>query len=348
MYSDFAVGEVLRWRVWVKVYHGLDRVEPPTPGGVLIIGNFDGVHRAHAHLIATARSLIATVGGAVTVLTFEPHPLAVVAPGREPARLSTPEAKLELLERAGADVVVVARSEPALLGLEPEAFVRDIIRPTFRPTHIVEGPSFGFGKGRRGNAELLERLAGEFGCRVHVVDPVTLRCDHGEPLLVSSSLIRRLIAEGDVERAALCLDRPYRLTGTVVHGDRRGREIGFPTANVESDRQLVPGEGVYAGSADVGGRVHAAAISIGCAPTFFGQTVRVEAHLLAFDGDLYDQRLALNFERRLRGQKKFSSSEALIEQLKCDVEAVRNPPPSVVASTRAVDRGEARPENGEQ
>ncbi len=307
----------------MNVYHGLDRVEPCEAGRVLIIGNFDGVHRAHAHLIDTARSLAEPIGAAVTVLTFEPHPLAVVAPARAPARLTTLKEKLKRLEDAGADTVVVAHSEPALLVLEPEAFVRDVIRPKFRPAHIVEGPSFGFGKQRRGTVELLGRLAAEFDCAVHVVDPVTVTADGGKPLLVSSSLIRRLIADGDVERAALCLDRPYTLGGTVVHGDGRGRTIGFPTANLEPDEKLVPGEGVYAGSGRTGDRVYPAAISIGRAPTFSAQQVRVEAHLLDFDGDLYDQRLALTFERRLRGQEKFSSANALVEQLKRDVCAVR-------------------------
>lgn len=309
----------------VKVLDGLEAVDPPFRQSVLTIGNFDGVHRGHQQLLAQAGLFAADTRGPVIVLTFEPHPLCVVAPGKAPPRLSLPEEKLRLLQQAGADVTVVARSEPSLLGLEAEQFINDIILDRFNPTHIVEGPSFGFGKGRRGTPELLQRVAAGAGCDVHILEPVKLKLDQAETLLVSSSLIRRLVKEGKVRRAALCLGRPYALIGKVVLGKRRGRALGFPTANLAVGDQLVPADGVYAGRVKVGDRHHAAAISIGKTPTFEGGRRQIEAHLLDFEDDLYDTTIRLEFDRWLRKQQRFESAGALLRQLQLDVESVRNP-----------------------
>lgn len=308
----------------MRVVRSLDAIDPPLVQSVLTIGNFDGVHRGHQQLLAQAGLFAANTGGPVVVLTFEPHPLAVVAPTKVPARLSTLEQKLQLLDRAGADLVVVARSDPSLMNLEAEQFVADVVRDRFRPTHIVEGPSFGFGKGRRGTPELLVNLAKGFGCDVHILEPVTLTIAKDETMLVSSSLIRRLIGEGLVRRAALCLGRPFALWGHVVSGDKRGREIGFPTANLEPEDQLVPADGVYAGVARLGESSYDAAISIGSAPTFDGSTRRIEAHLLDFDGDLYGKSIELDFIRHIRPQQRFDSADALVEQLHKDVATVRS------------------------
>jgi len=307
----------------VQVLDGLDAPGLPLPSCVLTIGNFDGVHRAHQQLLAQAGLFAARAGGPVAVLTFEPHPLAIVRPTDVPPRLSLPEEKLRCLAEAGAELVVVARSEPSLLGLSAEAFVEEVIHRRFHPTHIVEGPSFGFGRGRKGTPELLRELAAVWGCHVHMLEPVTLQIEEGETLLVSSSLIRRLIGEGKVRRAGLCLGRPYALIGEVVAGDGRGRTIGFPTANLRVVEQLVPVEGVYAGRAVVERDVYAAAISVG-APATFGRNVpTLEAHLLDFHGELYGRRVRLEFQRYLRGMTKFESAEELARQIRLDVEAVR-------------------------
>ncbi len=306
----------------MKVFNGLETVDPPLSRSVLTIGNFDGVHRAHRKLVAQARRFAAQSDAPVVVLTFEPHPLSVVTPARAPARLYPLEEKLRRLEEIGADIVVVAHSEPALLGLEAERFVTDVIQKRFHPTHIVEGPNFGFGHRRAGTPELLAKIAAGFGCGVRIVEPITLRIDDAD-MLVSSSLVRRLLNEGKVEDAAKCLGRAYPLFGDVVEGDRRGRTIGFPTANLSPGDQLVPAEGVYAGRAtveDVGGTC---AISIGTTPTFDGTQRRIEAHLLDFDGDLYGKPMRLEFEHFLRGQRAFPSADALAAQLRRDVEAVR-------------------------
>ncbi len=307
----------------MKVVHGLEALDPPLAHSVLTVGNFDGVHRAHQQLLAQAGMFAADTGGPVVVLTFEPHPLTVVTPSKAPQRLSLPDEKLRRLADAGADITVVAKSDPSLLGLTAERFVEEVIVRRFHPTHIVEGPSFGFGRGRKGTPKLLRRVAARFGCDVHIVEPIMLQIDEGETLMISSSLIRRLLAEGKVRRAALCLVRPYTLIGEVVKGNRRGRTIGFPTVNIAVIDQLVPGEGVYAGRAVLGNDILMAAISIGHTPTFGGTEQQVEAHLLDFNGDLYGRPIRIEFERRLRDQRTFDSPETLIEQLHRDIEAVR-------------------------
>ena len=315
--------------ITMKVLEGLDKLNPPLTRTVLTIGNFDGVHRAHQQLLAQAGLFAVGTGGPVVVLTFEPHPLTIVAPEKAPARLSTQDQKMRYLAQAGADIVVVARSEPKLLALEATEFISDVIIKLFHPTHIVEGPSFGFGRGRKGSPEMLRdfmagRSDSEGGhCEVHIVHPVTVALEDGDESMVSSSLIRKLIAEGKPRRAALCLGRPYMLSGQVVEGDRRGRTLGFPTANLEPVEQLVPKDGVYAGYAVVDGVQHAAAISIGANATFGGVGQRIEAHLLDFDEDIYGATIDLAFQRRLRDHQRFETPELLCEQLRRDVTSVR-------------------------
>ena len=307
----------------MKVFEGLQSISPPLARSVLTIGNFDGVHRAHQQILAQAGLFAANTGGPVVVLTFEPHPLNVVCPAKAPQRLCLPEEKLRLLEASGADVVVVAKSDPSLLGLEAEVFIREVVFERFHPTHIVEGPTFGFGRGRKGTPELLCQFAAELNSEVHIVEPITLQVN-GDKMLISSSLIRKLLSRGKVRKASLCLGRPYAVIGEVVRGDRRGVTIGFPTANVRVKDQLLPHDAVYAGRAIVGDRTHKCAISIGNTPTFGGTQRRVEAHLLDFDGDLYGRTIRVEFMLFLRPQKKFPSAEVLIEQLHRDVGKVRD------------------------
>lgn len=307
----------------MRVLRGLEELTKPLERSVLTIGNFDGMHLAHQQLLSQAGLFAARQGTPVVALTFEPHPLSIVAPQKVPPKLVSLEDKLALLAQYGAEITVVARSEPSLLGMEAERFVDEVIRQRFRPTHIIEGPSFGFGKGRRGNSELLRREAAKFGCEVHVVDPVRLTLEDHQAVMVSSSLIRELLQGCHVRRAAMCLGRMYSLTGHVVEGDQRGRGLGFPTANVGSIEQMIPGEGVYAGAAIVEQQKYDAAISIGKTPTFGERQTQVEVHLLDFSKNIYGQPFRVEFFRFLRSQRKFESAEALVTQLKIDVQAVR-------------------------
>lgn len=308
----------------MKVLHSLEAVDPPLAQSILTIGNFDGVHRAHQQIIAQAGLYAANTGGPVVVLTFAPHPMRIIAPERAPATLQTQDEKTACLGQAGADVVVIARSEPSLFGIPAAQFVDEVIRRRFHPTHIVEGPSFGFGRGRQGTPEMLMELAATFGCKVHIVEPVNVELDDGRSQMVSSSLIRKLIREGKVHCAALCLGRPFTLSGKVVEGDRRGRSIGFPTLNLEVPEEMIlPGDGVYAGQTVVDDRRLMCAISIGVRPTFGTCAHALEVHLIDFDGDLYGSTVGITFDHRLRAQKAFDSAASLRAQLERDVTAIR-------------------------
>jgi riboflavin kinase/FMN adenylyltransferase len=290
-------------------------------GGVLTIGNFDGVHRGHAALLARCRGL----AGRRTVLavTFDPHPVAVLAPSRSPACLTSVDERIRLLGSVGADAVLVLHVDREFLSQSAEAFVRDVIAP-LRPTDVVEGPTFGFGAGRAGNVESLAEMGRAMGFRVHVAPPVRIELDAESPdAVVSSSLIRALLDRGDVESAARCLARPYALLGRVIRGHGAGRTMGYPTINLDCGGQLVPGDGVYAGRAIVDDADPAAAVSIGHRPTFGGAARVVEAFLLDYEGDLYGDRVRLSLTNRIRPQRAFTSPDDLSAQITRDVDAVR-------------------------
>jgi len=309
----------------VKIIEGFHNLNFGTQRCVLTCGNFDGVHRAHQQLLAQASLFAANTGGPVVVLTFEPHPLTIVAPDRAPQRLTLREEKISLLAQNGADVTVIAKSEPSLLGIEAQQFVSDIIAGIFHPTHLVEGPSFGFGKGREGTVHLLKELAPRYDFKFHLVDPVMLQIQLNDSVMVSSSLVRRLLSQGKVHRAALCLGRPYELIGKVIKGCNRGQSLGFPTANLGLVEQQLPADGVYRGYAVVDAQRYPAAINVGPAPTFESSPDvhrGVEAHLLDFQGSLYGRTLRIGFENWMRDQKRFESADALSEQLRQDVQQI--------------------------
>lgn len=307
----------------MRVIRGQDFDRLELPASVLTIGNFDGAHRGHRQIIAQAGLFATDRNIPVAVLTFEPHPLSVVGPRRSPPRLTSAEEKIAQLGQAGADVVAIADSTSSLLDLTPKDFIDQIVVPRFHPTHVVEGASFGFGRGRKGTTETLRQLGAEHNFETFVVEPVRLQVEHDETVLVSSSLIRKLLEDGRVHRAELCLGRPYTLVGTITTGSRRGAGLGFPTANIECPEQLVPRDGVYAGEAHLADRSYPTAVSIGTAPTFGGAVRHIEAHLLDFDGDIYGRSIRVDFHRPLRTQEKFESKEALVRQITEDVDRVR-------------------------
>jgi riboflavin kinase/FMN adenylyltransferase len=264
------------------------------------VGTFDGVHLGHRRVLEAARA----AGLAATVVTFDPHPR--IALGYEVELLTTLERRLELIRELGIEDALVLEFDLELAQLSGEEFAETVLRATGTDV-VVAGANFRFGRGRGGDLGLLGRL----GFDVRTV-----------PLVegTSSSRIRDLIRAGEVVRAARLLGRPPELDGTVVAGDARGGTLGFPTANLRLDpRLLVPAFGIYAGAAE-GMR---AAISIGTNPHYGGQERRVEAHLLDFDGDLYGRRIVLELWRRLRAERAFESEEALVEQIRRDVEETR-------------------------
>lgn len=287
-------------------------------GGALSIGNFDGVHRGHAKLLGRLVARARDLGKPAVVLTFDPHPLAVLRPEFAPTPLSTPEEKYALLRGLGVDAVVVEPTTPALLNLSARDFFDSVVVERLRAKVVVEGENFAFGKGRAGTLGALGRWCREVGASLEVV-PLA-EDSVGE---ASSSAVRQALNEGDVERAADLLGRPYSVAGEVVHGAARGRLLGFPTANLERVATLLPAAGIYAGRASWEGNVYTAAVHLGPIPTFDDPVRRLEAFLLDFQGDLYGRTLNLAFLRRLRGILTFDGVEPLRKQLELDVEATR-------------------------
>ena len=288
---------------------------------VVVIGNFDGVHRGHVELIHLARE--SEPGARVVAVTFWPHPMSVVRPDQAPPLLTTLERRKELLRNAGVDDIVVVHFTPEVASWSPAQFVDAVIRP-LHPARIVVGENFRFGFRASGDVSTLAELgAGEFK-----VQAVTLVTDGTQPS--SSTLIRHAVAEGDFGRVRELSDNVFRFSGVVVRGDHRGREMGFPTANVPVPLGLaVPADGVYAGwvtRLDIPSAPRwPAAISVGTNPTFDGVERRVEAYVLDRDDlELYDVEIAIDFYARLRGQVKYAGKDALIKQMHVDVEEARH------------------------
>lgn len=288
---------------------------------VVAIGNFDGVHRGHAHIFQQARGIAASLGGESVVLTFDPHPAKVLAPAYAPPLITPLARKLELIAQEGIGVTVVEPFDRAFAGKSAEEFVRGVLVDGIGAKHVVVGYDFTFGQKRSGKVQLLGELGRTLGFGVTVVPQVSV-----DGIVCSSTKVREFVLEGRVDGATLVLGRAPEVEGEVVHGDGRGRSIGVPTANVRSETELVPKNGVYAGWGEriSDGKRWSAAINIGTNPTFVeGHQVRVEAHLLDCDQDLYGQRLRLGFVARLRDEERFPSREALVAQIKSDVEATR-------------------------
>ena len=288
-------------------------------GGAVTVGNFDGVHRGHQALVATARRHADRVRGPAVVVTFDPPPHLVLHPDAAPrSPLTTLADRAELLHQAGADHVVILRTSPALLALSAEAFFEDVIARQLGAKAVVEGYDFRFGRGRAGTNATLRELCAAAGLAFEEVAPVTYR---DEP--VSSSRVRSALVNGDVARAAELLARPYRIAGTVVTGAKRGRTIGFPTANLADVPTVLPGNGVYAVRAEVDGRAWPGAANVGPNPTFAEDARKVEVHLIDFAGDVYGQPMAVEFVSRLRDTRPFAGAAELVAQLQKDVEAAR-------------------------
>jgi riboflavin kinase / FMN adenylyltransferase len=293
---------------------------PPTDffGGAVSIGNFDGVHRGHRELVTATVHEARRVGGPAVILTFDPPPLAVLHPPALKPPLSTITERCQLLHAAGADHVAVLKTSAGLLALSPEAFFEELILKVFRTQALVEGFNFRFGRARSGTNELLTQLCKRHAIRFVEVPPFT---DSGEA--VSSSRVRTTLNAGDVSIAAQLLGRPYSVIGTVVEGAKRGRTIGFPTANLASLATLMPKDGVYAVRVLAQGQAYTGAANVGPNPTFAELAQKFEIHLLDYSGNLYGQELRIEFLRRLRDTKAFGGVPELVEQLKLDLAAAR-------------------------
>ena len=283
---------------------------------VLALGIFDGVHAGHQQIIKTAKHL-----GEVTVMTFDPHPTSVVAPERTPSQLISVKDRIELLKQVGATHVEVVNFNKDFSQLSPDQFIEDVLLGRFKAEHVVIGENFNFGFKAQGSPKYLSEVGPKYGFGVSIVK---LQEERGST--ISSTRIRSLIIDGEIERANELLTRRFYLEGPVVHGEKRGREIGYPTANLGlSPLATVPADGVYAGWLSVGASQWAAAISIGTNPTFPGVRGRqVEAYAIDQVGlDLYDQEAKIEFGFRLRDTLKFDGLAPLLEQMKKDCDQAR-------------------------
>jgi riboflavin kinase / FMN adenylyltransferase len=304
----------------MELIRDLESVAPQFRGCALTVGVFDGVHVGHQRVVGRAVERAKALGTAAVVFTFHPHPREILNPAEAPPLVQTFGQKLEILRQIGVSAVIWPRDMVGLLALSPEEFFEQVVVGALGARAIVEGSDFRFGAKGAGDDGLLRRLAAGRGIEFESVEHVTVGGER-----VSSTRIRRLIIEGRVAEAAECLGRPYTYIGTVVEGHHRGGTLlGYPTANVEAPRFLMPAQGVYAGWASVHGRRYKSGISVGTLPTFHrDHPVVVEAFLMDFDGALYGQQVALEFVEYLRPQAAFANPDALRAQLEIDCGRVR-------------------------
>ncbi|RAY11987.1 bifunctional riboflavin kinase/FAD synthetase [Actinomadura craniellae] len=308
----------------MRRWHGLDEVPSDWGRSVVTIGVFDGVHRGHQRIVGRAAELARERGLRSVVITFDPHPDEVVRPGTHPPLLASTRRRVELLEELGTDAVIVLPFTLELSRMGPDEFVQSVLVDRLHASHVIVGEDFRFGHRARGDVALLKELGEKYDFTAE-----------GAPLVanggtISSTYVRSRLDEGDVESAAAALGRPHRVEGVVVRGHQRGRALGFPTANLETQPHMaIPADGVYAGwllcdSDRYPGFRRPAAISIGTNPTFEGTERTVEAHALDRDDlDLYGEHMAVDFTARIRDTLKFNSVEALIEEMHRDIARTR-------------------------
>jgi len=306
-----------------------DKLDGVKKGGVLTIGNFDGVHLGHQEIIGLARKLADQRDSQLVLMTFEPHPVAILYPEKAPGVLTPMIFKKHLLAHLGVDCMVILESSYRILNLSPESFVDEFLLKSSKPAVVVEGEDFNFGYGRSGNVQVLKELGERFGFEIVVVPGKRIKYADRQNTRVSSTLIRHLLYKGRVADAAKALGRYYRLSGATTPGKGKGKKLGFPTANINPVNRIIPAEGVYAGFVDIADTEEQlcqsknkipAAFSIGRAKTFISDhPLLVEAHILEQDtGDLYGKHLAMDFVSFIRHQQKFGSPELLSAQIAKD------------------------------
>ena len=313
----------------IEVTSDLAELATVQKGCVLTIGNFDGVHMGHQQILNAAKQTATENQTQLVVMTFEPHPLSVLNPDQKPGILTSLASKKHLISEAGADCLFVIKCTPWLLSLSPDDFVEQFVVKGIQPNIVVEGESFNFGSGRDGNVHTLQQMGEKNGFLVSIIEAKEVQLSTGQTVKISSTLIRDMLKKGSVADSALALSRPYRLIGQVVPGRGKGKQLGFPTANMASPDQLVPTEGVYAGFVEIGDTIEKvcqthnklpAALSIGRSESLGADIpLLIEAHLLIDDvGELYDKWLAMDFIERIRDQQKFDTEKDLIDQIAKD------------------------------
>jgi len=302
----------------MKVISSLENIKEPFAYAVITVGNFDGVHIGHQGLLKEVKKRADKMSGTSIVLTFEPHPLKVLKEKKIP--LITPfERKIELIEKLGIDVVICLPFTREFSKVSAREFVEEILLKKIGMKEIVVGYDYTFGHKREGNIDLLKKLGDELGFKVCILGPILV-----DNMIVSSTRIRNLIMEGELEKVKILLNRYYQVSGEVIAGhDRGGRLLGFPTANLKLVNEVFPKNGVYVVEVIYNNKVYGGVTNIGFKPTFGNDALSVETHILDFDQNIYGKKIKLNFIKRLRNEKRFSSIEALAAQIKRDIEEAR-------------------------
>ena len=297
----------------MHVIHFPDDPPPWWNQPVLALGNFDGLHRGHMKIIDRVRRRAGERGGTPAAMTFDPHPPKIVRPDKAPPLLMTTEQRIEALGRAGMQGVAVVRFTQDMSLWDPEKFVHSVLVEWLHVAEVWVGANFLFGHDRAGTFTVLRSLGARYGFRAEKIDAVRYK-----DFVVSSTRVRRLVSEGRVDEAGALLGRVYSIEGTVVAGRRRGRELGFPTANLETSNELIPPHGVYATMVIIDGTVHGGVTNIGTRPTFGDSGMTVETHVLADVGDLYGKTMQVAFIQRLRDERRFEDVDALRTQIDAD------------------------------
>jgi len=297
----------------------LEDIPAELKGSFVTIGNFDGVHRGHQYLFKNLVRQARSAGAGAAVITFDPHPKMILHPDRRPFYLiTTIEEKIELIAAQGVDGMLIIPFSLEFSRTTAQEFVCGLLWDKLRIRKILIGHDYTFGRGKEGNEAFLVARGEQLGFAVEVMNAFTSNGD-----IISSTLVRNAILAGDVKKAAACLGRPYNLVGTVVAGHRRGASLGFPTANIDPEKVLLPARGVYAAQARLVGKIYRSVLNIGWNPTFADERLSVEAHLLDFQGDIYGRTLEVLFYERLRAEQKFASPAELIDQIGRDVARAR-------------------------
>ncbi len=302
----------------MDILKSFDNLPGSLGSSVITLGNFDGVHLGHRelfrHLVKTARQLDCPS----IVYTFDPHPLKLLAPDKAPRLLNTAEEKRRLIAASHVDYLIESPFDTEFAKMSPEQFVEDILINKLHVKALIVGYDYAFGKGRGGDTEFLKACGKEKGFSVEVLQPVG-----GDGLPYSSTRIRTMIAAGDVAEVVRLLGRQYNLEGVVVPGDQRGRELGFPTANLETEKEQLPAPGVYAVKVRHDLQEYGGVVNIGTRPTFDGKTSTIEVYLLDYTGQLYGQKMRIYFVERLRGEQKFASVDHLVGAIEGDIAKAR-------------------------
>jgi riboflavin kinase/FMN adenylyltransferase len=302
----------------MQAYVSYEEIPDSAQGAVIAIGSFDGMHRGHQVLFEQARQMAAEKGCPLGLVTFDPHPVKILAPKLAPPTLMARDEKLEAVAALGFDFALLQNFTQDFADMAPSNFVEDVLFGTMKVAGVVVGYDFSYGKKAVGSAQSLQEQLRHHGVPVNIVTPQRL-----EGLVISSTKIRQFVLEGKMMAAATLLGRPFRLSGPVVKGEQRGRQIGTPTANIAKQQEITPALGVYAVWAHLGTETFPCVINVGLRPTFGGDGITVEAHILDFNTEIYGQTLAVDFVQKIRSERKFGSREDLMDQIQKDIQETK-------------------------